>query len=133
MAAYGHQDLAADVADKTIANAIQQGISEHYDSVSGKPLGIRDYCMSRTLVTMMLDGLTKNTHLNALGRRLNARFGREEHVVVADQEHDQPRFKARHAAVFQSPEHILSLVAADPDVDDVVLAEMLLPARPTAS
>ena len=59
LAAYGHQDLAADIADKTIANAIQNGISEHYDSVSGQPLGIRDYCMSSTLVTMMLDGLTK--------------------------------------------------------------------------
>ena len=58
LAAYGHTDLAADIADKTIANAIKNGISEHYDSVSGKPLGVRDYCMSCTLVTMMLDGLT---------------------------------------------------------------------------
>ena len=58
LAAYGHADLAADIADKTVANAIKNGISEHYDSVSGKPLGIRDYCMSCTLTTMMLDGLT---------------------------------------------------------------------------
>jgi len=57
LAAYGHRDLAADIADKTIANAIRNGISEHYDSVSGEPLGIRDYCMSCTLVTMMLDML----------------------------------------------------------------------------
>jgi putative isomerase len=61
LAGYGHKDLAADIADKSVANAIANGISEHYDSVSGKPLGIRDYCMSCTLVTMMLDGLA-NTH-----------------------------------------------------------------------
>jgi glycogen debranching enzyme len=59
LAAYGCKDLAADIADRTIANAMKHGISEHYDSISGKPLGIRDYCMSCTLVTMMLDGLTK--------------------------------------------------------------------------
>ena len=59
LADYGHNKLAADIADKTIANAIKNGISEHYDSVSGMPLGIRDYCMSSTLVTMMLDGLTR--------------------------------------------------------------------------
>lgn len=35
------------------------GINEHYDSVSGKPIGVKDYCMSCTLVTMMLDGLTQ--------------------------------------------------------------------------
>ena len=59
LAACGHMDLAADIADKTIANAIKNGISEHYDSMSGKMLGVRDYCMSSTLVTMMLDGLTR--------------------------------------------------------------------------
>jgi putative isomerase len=59
LADYGHHALAADIADKTVANAITQGIGEHYDSVSGKPLGIPDYCMSGTLLTMMLDGLTR--------------------------------------------------------------------------
>jgi len=63
LAAYGYRDLAATIADKTIANAIQQGISEHYDSISGRPLGVRDYCMSCTLVTMMLDGLTRKHQL----------------------------------------------------------------------
>ena len=61
LAAYGHKEPAADIADKTVANAIANGISEHYDSVTGKPLGVPDYCMSCTLVTMMLDGLTQ-TH-----------------------------------------------------------------------
>lgn len=59
LAAYGHIDLAADIADKTVANALKNGINEHYDSISGKPLGVPDYCMSCTLVTMMLDGLAR--------------------------------------------------------------------------
>jgi putative isomerase len=59
LAAYGHQALAAAIADRTIANAMQNGISEHYDSVTGQPLGIRDYCMSSTLLSMMLDNLTR--------------------------------------------------------------------------
>jgi len=59
LAAYGHTDLAADIADKTVANAIKQGINEHYDSLTGKPLGVPDYCMSCTLVTLKLDGLSQ--------------------------------------------------------------------------
>jgi len=63
LAAYGHTELASVIADKTVENAIKNGISEHYDSISGKPLGIRDYCMSSTIATMMLDGLTKKYKL----------------------------------------------------------------------
>ncbi len=59
LADYGHIKLAAVIADRTVENAIKNGISEHYDSVSGKPLGVKDYCMSATIATMMLDGLTK--------------------------------------------------------------------------
>ncbi len=70
LAAYGHKDLAADIADKTIANAIKNGISEHYDSISGRALGVRDYCMSSTLVTMMLDGLTIRHKLKLRDRTL---------------------------------------------------------------
>lgn len=40
---------------------MKNGISEHYDSVTDKALGVADYCMSCTLATMMLDGLTHNT------------------------------------------------------------------------
>ena len=63
LAAYGHHDLAADIADKTIANAIKNGISEHYDSVTGKALGVPDYSMSATMVTMMLDGIARRHRL----------------------------------------------------------------------
>ncbi len=69
LAAHGHKDLAADICDKTIANAIKNGISEHYDSVSGKALGVPDYCMSSTLVTMMLDGLAKEHRLRLRGKK----------------------------------------------------------------
>jgi glycogen debranching enzyme len=66
LAAYGHTTLAADIADKTIANAIKNGISEHYDSVSGAPLGVPDYCMSSTLLTMMVDGLARKHKVSRL-------------------------------------------------------------------
>jgi hypothetical protein len=82
LAAQGHADLAADISDKTIANAIKNGISEHYDSISGKPLGVPDYCMSCTLVTMMLDGLAKKHKLKLRGKsdlRLDRRSDGQSH------------------------------------------------------
>jgi len=63
LADYGHKTLAAGIADKTVANAIKNGINEHYDSISGRGIGVRDYCMSCTLATMMLDGLTQEYKL----------------------------------------------------------------------
>lgn len=59
LARYGHKDLAANIADKTIANALKNGVSEHYDAVSGKPLGVTFLGMSCTIATMMLDGLSR--------------------------------------------------------------------------
>ena len=57
LAAYGHKDLAADISDKTVANTIKNGISERYDSISGRRLGVQFLGMSCTVITMMLDGL----------------------------------------------------------------------------
>jgi len=68
LAAYGHTELAAVIADKTVENAIKNGLSEHYDSVSGQPLGVRDYCMAATITTMMLDGLTEKYKLELKAR-----------------------------------------------------------------
>jgi len=65
LARYGHQDLAADIADKTIANALKNGVSEHYDSVSGKPLGVTFLGMSCTIATLMLDGLSRRYSVRA--------------------------------------------------------------------
>lgn len=59
LAAYGHRDLAADISDRTIANAIKNGLSEHYDSMTGKGLGVPDYSMASTILAMMLDGLSR--------------------------------------------------------------------------
>jgi putative isomerase len=59
LARYGHKDLAADIADKTIANALKNGVSEHYDAVNGKPLGVTFLGMSCTIATLMLDGLSR--------------------------------------------------------------------------
>lgn len=65
LAAYGYKDLAADIADKTIANALKNGVHERYDSLSGKGFGVDFLGMSGTIVTMMLDGLSKRYRLKA--------------------------------------------------------------------
>ena len=67
LARYGHKALAAEIADKTVANAIQQGISERYDSVSGKALGVRFLGMSCSIATMMLDGLGRKHSVRVKG------------------------------------------------------------------
>lgn len=63
-AAAGHRTIAVDIADKTVANAITNGINEHYDSVTGKPLGVGNLGMSCSIITLMLDGLTSKYHLS---------------------------------------------------------------------
>jgi glycogen debranching enzyme len=62
-AQHGYQKIAADIADKTIANALKNGISEHYNPVTGKPLGVPYIGMCCTIVTMMLDGLSSRHEL----------------------------------------------------------------------
>jgi glycogen debranching enzyme len=62
-AAQGYRAIAADIADKTVANALVNGINEHYDSVTGKPLGVGNLGMSCAIITMMLDQLTSKYHL----------------------------------------------------------------------
>lgn len=63
LASYGEHELAAEISDKTVANAIKNGISEHYDSISGKTLGVEYLGMTCTIVTTMLDGLTSKHKL----------------------------------------------------------------------
>jgi hypothetical protein len=63
----GYRAIAADIADKTVANALVNGINEHYDSVTGKPLGVGNLGMSCAIVTMMLDKLTSKYHLKVKG------------------------------------------------------------------
>jgi len=63
----GYPRIAADIADKTIANALKNGINEHYDSISGMPLGVPYNGMTCTVVTMMLDGLSNLYKLKVKG------------------------------------------------------------------
>ena len=60
----GYPNIAAHIVDKTVANALKNGINEHYDSMSGKPLGVPYNGMTCTIVTMMLDGLSNQYKLN---------------------------------------------------------------------
>jgi putative isomerase len=64
----GYPHIAADISDKTVANAMKNGINEHYDSMTGKPLGVPYNGMTCTIVTMMLDGLTSHYQLKVKSR-----------------------------------------------------------------
>ncbi|MDR0725148.1 MAG: hypothetical protein LBF59_03955 [Prevotellaceae bacterium] len=57
--AYGFDDLAADIADKTIELSLRHGVSERHDSQTGKALGVNFLGMSCTVVTLMLEGISK--------------------------------------------------------------------------
>jgi hypothetical protein len=55
---YGHGKLAGDMAGRILDNAIKVGISEHYDSQSGAPLGVPNLGMSGIMLSMALEGLS---------------------------------------------------------------------------
>lgn len=63
---YGLASTASRICDLCAGNAIKVGISERYDSLSGAPLGVGGLGMSATVVTMMLDGLTRKYTLRRL-------------------------------------------------------------------
>ncbi|MGB8261717.1 MAG: hypothetical protein WCE75_15250, partial [Terracidiphilus sp.] len=58
LASYGHRELAGQIAGKLIDNALKVGVSEHYDSQTGKPLGVPFLGMSAVMLTMALEGLS---------------------------------------------------------------------------
>jgi len=64
---YGYRQIAANIADKTVANALKNGISEHYDSMTGKPLGVPYNGMTCTVLTLMLDALSSRYTLKVKG------------------------------------------------------------------
>jgi len=68
-ALHGYSQIAAEIADKTIENALKHGLSEHYDSVTGKPLGVPFLGMTCTVLTLMLDGLSDRHRLKFKPRR----------------------------------------------------------------
>ena len=55
-------DIAARIADASVANALKAGISERYDALTGAPLGVAGLGMSATVLTMVLDGLTSDAY-----------------------------------------------------------------------
>lgn len=65
LSAYGLHHDAARIADPSVSNALNSGISERYDSLTGAPLGVKGLGMSATIITMMLDGLTSRFELAA--------------------------------------------------------------------
>ena len=67
--AHGYREIAADISDKTVANALKNGINECYDSIMGKPLNTPYNGMSCTILTMMLDGLMSRHILKLKGAR----------------------------------------------------------------
>jgi glycogen debranching enzyme len=71
LAGYGYKDLAAKIVDATVANAIKVGINERYDSVSGKPTGVPGLGMSCTVLTMLLDGLSRKYKATAAPHKSN--------------------------------------------------------------
>jgi glycogen debranching enzyme len=62
LALYGYRDAAARIADATVANCLKVGISEHYSSATGAPLGVAGLGMSATTLTMVLDRLTSQRY-----------------------------------------------------------------------
>lgn len=60
---YGYTDQAAEIGDRLVANAIKNGANEHYDAITGKPIGIKGLGMSCTILTIMLDGITNKYKL----------------------------------------------------------------------
>ena len=65
--AYGFDELAADIADKTIENSIKNGVSEYHNSQTGKALGVGYLGMSCTVVTLMLEGISRKYKLELKG------------------------------------------------------------------
>ena len=58
LAHYGHRRLAGELAGQLLDNALKAGVSEHYDSQTGAPLGVPNLGMSAVILTMALEGLS---------------------------------------------------------------------------
>jgi hypothetical protein len=58
LASYGHRELVGQLAGRLLDDALKVGISEHYDSQTGAPLGVPNLGMSAVMLTMALEGLS---------------------------------------------------------------------------
>jgi hypothetical protein len=76
----------------------------------------------RKLLSQILD-----THLNASGSRFDARFGREEHIVVSNHEQNGSWLNPFNTTMIESPKYVLRFVATDADIDSSQIRKVLLP------
>lgn len=67
--AYGHGALVGDLAGRLLDNAMKIGISEHYDSQTGAPLGVPNLGMSAVLLTIALEGLSPRHRIHVAQER----------------------------------------------------------------
>jgi hypothetical protein len=65
LARYGYLPQAAEMSGRVLDNALKVGISEHYDSQTGTPLGVRNLGMSGVMLTMALEGLSPRHSIEA--------------------------------------------------------------------
>jgi glycogen debranching enzyme len=65
---YGHADVAADIAGRLLDNALKVGVSEHYDTQTGKPLGVVYLGMSAVMLTIALEGLSPAHAIRVAGK-----------------------------------------------------------------
>jgi putative isomerase len=54
---YGYHDIARQITRKNIDLIRQQGVNEHYDPITGKPLGIPGIGMTAAVVSMVVESL----------------------------------------------------------------------------
>ena len=66
---YGYDDLAASIADATITNSMKNGVSEYHHALTGEALGVGFLGMSCTIVTMMLENISKKYRLALRAKR----------------------------------------------------------------
>jgi len=65
---YGHADIAAEIAGRLLDNALKVGVSEHYDTQTGKPLGVLYLGMSAVMLTIALEGLSPRHAIRVAGK-----------------------------------------------------------------
>lgn len=63
---YGDSGLASEIANRLLENAFKVGVSEHYDTQSGKPLGVPNLGMSAVLLTLVLEGISSKHRIQIL-------------------------------------------------------------------
>lgn len=72
---YGHRELVGELAGRLIDNALKVGISEHYDSQTGAPLGVPNLGMSAVVLTIALEGLSPRHSIRVATKQHQSKTG----------------------------------------------------------